>query len=73
MKYIISLALHLYSISKKTCANYKNSGIGYNKYARNLSKRTNARFLQASTSEIYGDPLIHPQKEEYWGNVNQLE
>ena len=37
-----------------------------------LSKRTNARFLQASTSEIYGDPLMHPQKEEYWGNVNPI-
>ncbi|MBX2997474.1 MAG: GDP-mannose 4,6-dehydratase, partial [Caldilineaceae bacterium] len=31
-----------------------------------------ARFLLASTSEIYGDPLIHPQKEEYWGNVNPI-
>jgi len=35
-----------------------------------LSKRTHAKFLQASTSEIYGDPLVHPQKEEYFGNVN---
>ena len=37
-----------------------------------LAKRTNARILQASTSEIYGDPLIHPQKEEYRGNVNTI-
>ncbi len=35
-----------------------------------LAKRVNAKILQASTSEIYGDPNIHPQKEEYWGNVN---
>ena len=37
-----------------------------------LAKRTNARILQASTSEIYGDPAIHPQTEEYWGNVNPI-
>ena len=35
-----------------------------------LAKRTSARILQASTSEVYGDPLIHPQTENYWGNVN---
>ena len=37
-----------------------------------LAKRTNARVLQASTSEIYGDPIIHPQVESYWGNVNTI-
>ncbi len=37
-----------------------------------LAKRVKARILQASTSEIYGDPLQHPQKEEYWGNVNPV-
>jgi UDP-glucuronate decarboxylase len=37
-----------------------------------LSKRLNARILQASTSEVYGDPSIHPQTEEYWGNVNPI-
>lgn len=35
-----------------------------------LAKRVKARILQASTSEVYGDPLEHPQKETYWGNVN---
>ena len=35
-----------------------------------LAKRLNARILQASTSEVYGDPTVHPQTEEYWGNVN---
>lgn len=35
-----------------------------------LAKRSGAKLLQASTSEIYGDPLVHPQKEDYWGNVN---
>ncbi|MBQ8848586.1 MAG: SDR family oxidoreductase [Candidatus Gastranaerophilales bacterium] len=37
-----------------------------------LAKKSNAKILQASTSEIYGDPLIHPQNESYWGNVNPL-
>jgi len=40
--------------------------------ALGLAKEKNARFLLASTSEVYGDPLIHPQKEEYWGNVNPV-
>lgn len=35
-----------------------------------LAKRVKAAILQASTSEVYGDPLIHPQREDYWGNVN---
>jgi UDP-glucuronate decarboxylase len=37
-----------------------------------LAKRLNARILQASTSEVYGDPEIHPQKEDYWGRVNPI-
>nr|WP_249033440.1 UDP-glucuronic acid decarboxylase family protein [Thermosporothrix hazakensis] len=37
-----------------------------------LAKKHNARFLISSTSEIYGDPLVHPQTEEYWGNVNSI-
>ena len=37
-----------------------------------LAKRVNARILQASTSEVYGDPTEHPQKEDYWGNVNPI-
>jgi len=37
-----------------------------------LAKRVHAKILQASTSEIYGDPAVHPQKEEYWGNVNTI-
>jgi len=40
--------------------------------ALGLAKNKGARFLLASTSEIYGDPLIHPQAEEYWGNVNTI-
>ncbi|MFX6601324.1 GDP-mannose 4,6-dehydratase, partial [Acinetobacter baumannii] len=35
-----------------------------------LAKRVKARILQASTSEVYGDPQVHPQREDYWGNVN---
>ncbi|MDD5618751.1 MAG: GDP-mannose 4,6-dehydratase, partial [Candidatus Omnitrophica bacterium] len=38
----------------------------------NLAKEEKARFVLASTSEIYGDPLEHPQKESYWGNVNSI-
>ena len=37
-----------------------------------LAKRVKAKILQASTSEVYGDPTIHPQREEYWGNVNPI-
>ena len=37
-----------------------------------LAKRVHARILQASTSEVYGDPLTHPQREDYWGNVNPI-
>ena len=37
-----------------------------------LAKRTRARILQASTSEVYGDPEVHPQPEEYWGKVNPI-
>lgn len=37
-----------------------------------LADKTKARILQASTSEVYGDPAVHPQKEDYWGNVNPI-
>lgn len=37
-----------------------------------LAERDRARFLLASTSEVYGDPLVHPQREDYWGNVNPV-
>jgi Nucleoside-diphosphate-sugar epimerases len=37
-----------------------------------LAKRLKIRILQASTSEVYGDPTVHPQKEDYWGNVNPI-
>ena len=40
--------------------------------ALGLAKEKGARFLQASTSECYGDPLVHPQNEDYWGNVNPI-
>jgi dTDP-glucose 4,6-dehydratase len=40
--------------------------------ALGLAKAKGARFLLASTSEVYGDPLVHPQTEDYWGNVNTL-
>src|ERR671925_960120 len=37
-----------------------------------LAKRVKAKILQASTSEVYGDPAVHPQREDYWGNVNPI-
>lgn len=40
--------------------------------ALGLAKEKKARFLLASSSEVYGDPLVHPQKEDYWGNVNPI-
>jgi dTDP-glucose 4,6-dehydratase len=40
--------------------------------ALGLAKDKGAKFLLASTSEVYGDPLVHPQKEDYWGNVNPV-
>jgi dTDP-glucose 4,6-dehydratase len=40
--------------------------------ALGLAKAKSARFLIASTSEVYGDPLVHPQREDYWGNVNPV-
>ncbi|MEI7811263.1 MAG: UDP-glucuronic acid decarboxylase family protein [Ignavibacteria bacterium] len=49
----------------------KVSSLGTHK-AIGLAKEKKARFLIASTSEVYGDPLIHPQKEDYWGNVNPI-
>jgi UDP-glucuronate decarboxylase len=41
-------------------------------YMLGLAKRVKAKILQASTSEVYGDPAVHPQKEEYWGYVNPI-
>ena len=41
-------------------------------FALELARRTGAKVLHASTSEIYGDPLVHPQQERYWGNVNTI-
>ncbi|HBQ59870.1 MAG TPA: NAD-dependent dehydratase, partial [Balneolaceae bacterium] len=40
--------------------------------ALGLAKAKGATFVLASTSEVYGDPLVHPQKEDYWGNVNPI-
>jgi len=40
--------------------------------ALGLARAKGARFFLASTSEVYGDPLVHPQREDYWGNVNPV-
>src|SRR6266566_3498717 len=52
-------------------ATLKVGALGTHK-ALGLAKAKGARFLLASTSEVYGDPLVHPQKEDYWGNVNPI-
>jgi dTDP-glucose 4,6-dehydratase len=52
-------------------ATLKVGALGTHK-ALGLAKAKNARFLLASTSEVYGDPLVSPQPEEYWGNVNPI-
>ncbi len=49
----------------------KGGSLGTHK-ALGLAKFKNSRFLLASTSEVYGDPLVHPQREDYWGNVNPV-
>lgn len=38
----------------------------------NIARKNDARYILASTSEVYGDPEVHPQKESYWGNVNPI-
>jgi dTDP-glucose 4,6-dehydratase len=48
------------------------AGSSGTRHALELARRKNARFLLASTSEVYGDPLEHPQRESYWGNVNPI-
>src|SRR5213594_3742302 len=52
-------------------ATLKVGALGTHK-ALGLAKAKNASFLLASTSEVYGDPLVHPQREDYWGNVNPI-
>src|SRR6059036_3279700 len=52
-------------------ATLKVGALGTHK-ALGLAKAKGARFLLASTSEVYGDPLVHPQREDYWGNVNPV-
>ena len=52
-------------------ATYLVNGIGTH-YLLEYARQSKSRFLFASTSEVYGDPKVHPQKEEYWGNVNPL-
>jgi len=44
----------------------------YNNYVLGLAKRVGAKVLIASTSEVYGDPEVHPQPETYWGHVNPI-
>lgn len=48
------------------------SGSAATHHLLEIAARDNARFLVTSTSEVYGDPLVHPQREEYWGNVNPI-
>jgi dTDP-glucose 4,6-dehydratase len=74
---MLDVVLHLASLpSPVDYLNYpiqtlKVGALGTHK-ALGLAKAKGARFLLASTSEVYGDPLVHPQPEDYWGNVNPV-
>jgi dTDP-glucose 4,6-dehydratase len=73
----IDWVLHFASIaSPKDYLNYPiktlKSGLLGTHNCLGLAKAKKAKFFLASTSEVYGDPLVHPQKEEYWGNVNPI-
>jgi len=73
----LDAVLHLASLPspvdylEKPIKTLKVGALGTHK-ALGLAKKKSARFLLASTSEVYGDPLVHPQSEEYWGNVNPV-
>lgn len=73
----LDAVLHLASLPspvdylEKPIQTLKVGALGTHK-ALGLAKSKGARFLLASTSEVYGDPLVHPQPEEYWGNVNPV-
>jgi len=73
----IDVVLHLASLPspvdylKKPIPTLKVGALGTHK-ALGLARAKNARFMLASTSEVYGDPLVHPQPESYWGNVNPV-
>ncbi len=56
---------------KNSYSNIKGGSLGTHN-CLGLALAKNARILVASTSEVYGDPLVHPQNEEYWGNVNPV-
>jgi dTDP-glucose 4,6-dehydratase len=73
----VDLVLHLASAAspvdylKLPVETLKVGGIG-TMHALGLAREKDARFVLASTSEVYGDPLVHPQREDYWGNVNPV-
>lgn len=64
--------LHLYIIKSGFLNNYYKTNVMGTLNMLGLAKRIGARFLLTSTSEVYGDPLEHPQKETYWGHVNPI-
>ncbi len=77
VKDTVDLVVHLASpASPRDYAEYPIETISVNsvgtQQSLSLARESGARFLLASTSEVYGDPLVHPQKESYWGNVNPL-
>ncbi|HIP96314.1 MAG TPA: SDR family NAD(P)-dependent oxidoreductase, partial [Anaerolineae bacterium] len=73
----LDAVLHLASLPspvdylEKPIQTLKVGALGTHK-ALGLAMEKGARFLLASTSEVYGDPLVHPQPEDYWGNVNPV-
>lgn len=71
MRFIIWLSCISSLLSNRSDTDDKTSVLGAVNML-GLAKRVNAKILQASTSEVYGDPMIHPQPESYWGNVNPI-
>jgi len=69
LKIILVFAIHI--IIKSVDKRLKAEALGTHK-ALGLAKSKGAKFLLASTSEVYGDPLVNPQPENYWGNVNPI-
>lgn len=61
-----------YPISERRYLHYKNCGLRHSLNLLELAKENHCPILQASTSEVYGDPFVHPQTEGYYGNVNPV-
>lgn len=70
--YLIYEILQLFCVSNSLISFVHKTNVVGTLNMLGLAKRVGARFLLTSTSEVYGDPLQHPQVETYWGNVNPI-